>query len=211
MDRIEELISKAREGAPAALDQLLERYRPFVRVVVRCHGRRLLGGGAALAARVDDSDIVQETLLRAAAGIGQFAGTAEPQWRAWLRRTAENEVVRQARLHLDADRRAIAREASPPAGDSITGSLRLDNWLAATLTSPSLAAIRHERAAWLGETLASLPADYRDVLVLRHLEGLDFPEIARRMERTAGAVRVLWVRALKRLRELAAERGGESP
>jgi RNA polymerase sigma-70 factor (ECF subfamily) len=64
-----------------------------------------------------------------------------------------------------------------------------------------MAAMRKERALVLADALASLPDDYREVLVLRHLEGLDFPEVAQRMSRSAGAVRVLWTRALKKLRE----------
>jgi RNA polymerase sigma-70 factor (ECF subfamily) len=207
MDEVEELIRAARAGQRTALESLLARYLPFIRLVVRCQGRRLGLAGDALAARVDDSDIVQETLLKATQSIGQFAGTAEPQWRAWLRTTAEREGYRQMRLHLDADRRAVAREVRPAADDSLTGSRPLDDWLARTLTTPSLAAIRGERAAWLGETLAMLPDDYREVLVWRHLEGLEFPEIGARMDRSAGAVRVLWVRALKRLRQVATERG----
>jgi RNA polymerase sigma-70 factor (ECF subfamily) len=53
----------------------------------------------------------------------------------------------------------------------------------------------------LADTLAALPDDYRQVIVLRHIEGLPFDEVGRRMERSAGAVRMLWLRALKLLRE----------
>jgi RNA polymerase sigma-70 factor (ECF subfamily) len=53
----------------------------------------------------------------------------------------------------------------------------------------------------LADTLAQLPADYRDVIVLRHIEGLPFEEVANRMGRSAGAVRMLWLRALKKMRE----------
>ena len=69
-------------------------------------------------------------------------------------------------------------------------------------TSPSSHAGRRERAACLANQLARLPADYREVLVLRNLEGLPFPEVARRMGRSAGAVRILWVRAVDQLRRL---------
>lgn len=52
----------------------------------------------------------------------------------------------------------------------------------------------------LAEALAVLPEDYRDVIVLRHLEGLGFAEVALRMGRTEDSVKNLWVRALARLR-----------
>jgi RNA polymerase sigma-70 factor, ECF subfamily len=68
--------------------------------------------------------------------------------------------------------------------------------------TPSRCAVRHEREILLADALAGLPADYRDVIVLRHIEGLPFEEVAQRMDRTAGAVRMLWLRALKKLREV---------
>lgn len=192
-----ELIERARGGEAEALDKLLERSRDFVRLLVRCRCQ------GKLQARVDSSDLVQETMLRAAQHIGQFEGTDEPEWRAWLGRIAEREVIHQFRHHLGAAKRAAGREKAMPAldGSSITGSQRLDQWLAKSQSSPSLVAMRKERALLLSQALAQLPADYREVLILRNLEGLDFPEVADRMQRNPGAVRVLWVRALKKLRE----------
>ena len=64
---------------------------------------------------------------------------------------------------------------------------------------PHLHVLR-EQAVLLAEALAQLPAEYREVLILRHLEGLPFPEVARRMSRTTGSVEKLWIRALARLR-----------
>ena len=52
----------------------------------------------------------------------------------------------------------------------------------------------------LANALDLLPKDYREVLILRHLEGLTFPEVAQRMERTLDSVKKLWTRALERLR-----------
>ncbi len=59
---------------------------------------------------------------------------------------------------------------------------------------------RRERALLLAEALAILPEDYREVIVLRHLEGLGFADVALRMGRTEDSVKNLWVRALARLR-----------
>jgi RNA polymerase sigma-70 factor (ECF subfamily) len=72
--------------------------------------------------------------------------------------------------------------------------------------SPSRCAVRREHELLLADALAELPADYREVIILRHIEGLPFEEVARRMERTAGAVRMLWLRALKKLREAIEKR-----
>src|SRR5262249_45039647 len=99
-------------------------------------------------------------------------------------------------------KRAVGKERRlAAAGPSSTGSPRLDDWLLKTTTTPSRVALKKERAAMLAEALARLPDDYREVLVLRHLQELDFPEVAEKMGRSPGAVRVLWVRALKKLRE----------
>ena len=73
--------------------------------------------------------------------------------------------------------------------------------LAATGTTASAVAARRERAVLLADALESLPADYREVVILRNLEGLKFSEVATRMDRSSGAVRMLWARAIERLSE----------
>ena len=77
------------------------------------------------------------------------------------------------------------------------------------MTSPSLQAARSEQELQLAEVLTRLPDDYRQVIMLRNLEGLPHEEVARRMDRGVGAVRMLWVRALARLRQEMGETSGE--
>jgi RNA polymerase sigma-70 factor (ECF subfamily) len=191
-----DLIDRARAGDAEALQALLQRYREYVRLLVRCRA------SGKLKTRVDSSDLVQETLLRAAQHIQQFQGTGEEEWCAWLTRIAENEVIHQLRHHLGAARRAVSREQGVTIGpDDSAGASRLEQWCSKSQSSPSVAAVRKERALLLSAALARLPDDYREVLILRHLEGLDFAEVSRRMDRSNGAVRVLWTRALKKLRE----------
>ncbi len=72
-----------------------------------------------------------------------------------------------------------------------------------------MAARREEVAADVARRLGQLPPALRDVLVLRNLDGLPFAEVARRMGRSSGAVRVLWLRALERLRRQS--RGEDLP
>jgi RNA polymerase sigma-70 factor, ECF subfamily len=193
---VESLIRRARSGDPAALETLIGHCREFVRCLVRARC------GGQLRARVDSSDLVQETLLRAAQNIGQFQGEGEAAWCAWLTRIAEHEVVRQLRVHVGAEKRTVEREQPlEPPGPAADASSRLGQWFARSLSTPSQAAMRNERVLVLAEALGRLPEDYREVLVLRHLEGLDFPEIAGRLGRSHGAVRVLWTRALKKLRD----------
>jgi RNA polymerase sigma-70 factor (ECF subfamily) len=77
--------------------------------------------------------------------------------------------------------------------------------LAGVQSSPSAQAQRREASAILANTLVQLPEEHREVLVLRNYDGLSFEEVARHMGRTPGAVRLLWVRALDRLRRLLKE------
>ena len=60
--------------------------------------------------------------------------------------------------------------------------------------------MNREQGVLLADALSELPEDYREVLILRHLDGLSFSEVAQRMGRTLDAVKQLWVRALERLR-----------
>ena len=73
--------------------------------------------------------------------------------------------------------------------------------LVAPDSSPSQRAVRREQAVLLANALRNLPADYGEVIVLHHLEGLTFPEVARRMGRSLDSVKKLWVRSLARLRD----------
>ncbi|MFO0841567.1 MAG: sigma-70 family RNA polymerase sigma factor [Gemmataceae bacterium] len=78
----------------------------------------------------------------------------------------------------------------------------VDRALANGLSTPSAAAARREQAVVLADALARLRPDDREVILLRHVWGLKFDEIAARMARSPGAVRVLWTRALERLHRL---------
>ena len=104
------------------------------------------------------------------------------------------------RRYRGRQKRDVAREVSLEQSLA-ESSGRLGSLLAASGTSPSQQAARHEQEVLLAAALARLPDDYREVVILRNLEGLSHEEVARRMDRSAGAVRMLWVRALTRLRE----------
>jgi RNA polymerase sigma-70 factor (ECF subfamily) len=84
-------------------------------------------------------------------------------------------------------------------------SVRIQEVLAPSGSSPSQKAMHNEQEVRLAEVLARLPDDYREVIVLRNIEGLSHEEVAARLDRGVGAVRMLWVRALKCLREALGE------
>jgi RNA polymerase sigma-70 factor (ECF subfamily) len=176
---------------------LLESYRNRLTVLARAQI------DARLRARANPSDLVQETFLQASRHFDQFQGNAK-ELEAWLRRILHRRVVRLVRKHVLARKRSVRREVSAGVGDAgLNGSLAAGNVpLVSPSSSPSNQAQRRELAEIMAGRLAKLPAAYRQVLVLRHLQGLSFAEIAGNMARSEGAVRVLWLRALERLRQL---------
>ncbi len=79
-------------------------------------------------------------------------------------------------------------------------SQAMDGGLVASQSTPSQHVARREQAVLLADALGRLPAEYREVIVLRHLEALPFAEVAQRMGRSENSAQKLWVRALGSLR-----------
>src|SRR5262249_51856132 len=147
-----------------------------------------------LQARLDASDLVQETFLKAYREFANFLGSGEPELVAWLRQILIRTVADQVKRH-----RAKARDfrrQEPLEALLDRSSLAIQERLAAPLSSPSTHAIRREQAVLLADALETLPADYREVFVLRILEHVPVEEIAARMGRSVNAVRKLWTRAM---------------
>jgi len=61
---------------------------------------------------------------------------------------------------------------------------------------------QRQRSVALADQLARLKPQYRDVIVLRNLQGLSFDEVAERMDRKTGSVRMLWLRAMEKFKEI---------
>jgi RNA polymerase sigma-70 factor (ECF subfamily) len=190
----EHLLREARGGDGATLGLLLELYRRYLALLARVQiGRRLQG-------KVDASDLVQETFLEAHRNFGNFRGTSEGQFVRWLRQILAANLANLLRRYLGTQGRDVRLERTIEV-DLDHSSALLDGGLLARQSSPSQQAVRREQAVLLADALAELPDDYREVLVLRHLEGLTFPEVARYMGRTLDSVDKLWLRALARLRQ----------
>jgi RNA polymerase sigma-70 factor (ECF subfamily) len=184
--QVEELLTAARRGCGNSMGALLELYRNYLDLFARSQITR------APRVRVNPSDLVQETFLKACRHFPKFRGSSKAELLAWLRRILINELLRTGR-----------RPVLPPLGARPGEEPRPHSLDEATChdSSVSAQAQRHELAAELAAQIALLPADYREVLILRNFEGLPFQDVARRMGRSPGAVRILWVRALARLRE----------
>jgi RNA polymerase sigma-70 factor (ECF subfamily) len=190
--RIEELLASARQGDRTAIDQILDLYRNYLYLLARTQI------DMNLARRVTPSDAVQETLLRAFKNFSRFRGASEAELVGWLRQILARSLADQARQARSL-KRDVQREQAWQAGFE-QSSRQLAQLAAAKQPSPSEIVSQREQSVLLADALARLPADYREIIVLRHLERIEFAEIAARLGRSSGAVRMLWARALERLR-----------
>jgi RNA polymerase sigma-70 factor (ECF subfamily) len=196
------LLQAARCGDREAAGRLLELYRNYLRLLARLQvGRRLQG-------KADPSDLVQETFLAAQRDLGQFRGNTEGELMDWLRHILASKLVDLARRYLGTRRRDVRLERQL-AEEVDSSAAVLGMALAQAGSSPSEAAVRRERAVLLADAIKSLPADYSEVIILRHLEGLALAEVAARMHRSVDSVKKLWVRGIAKLRSILAVQEAE--
>jgi RNA polymerase sigma-70 factor (ECF subfamily) len=192
----EPLLRRAGQGDPVARQQLLVRYQQRLRqmVAVRLDRR--------LAARIDPSDVVQETLAEALQQLSDYLQQPPLPFYPWLRQLAWKRLAALYRRHIRAGKRSVCREEqrSPPLPDE--SALDLAGRLLAPGSSASARLRREELYGRVQAALAQLPERDREVLVLRHLEQLSTAEIAAVLGITEGAVYTRHLRALERLRGL---------
>jgi RNA polymerase sigma-70 factor (ECF subfamily) len=188
----ETLLQSARAGDGLARGRLLELYRNYLRLMARSLA------DVTLRARLDPSDLVQETFLKAHRQFDAFAGATEPELVAWLRQILVRNIADQAKLHRRLGRDLGRQESLEAALDR--SSAAVQRALADPLTSPSTRLERRERAVLMADALEKLPADYREVFILRSLEHVPVEEIAAQMGRSANAVYKLWFRAMATLK-----------
>jgi RNA polymerase sigma-70 factor (ECF subfamily) len=195
---VESLIQLARGGDQAVLGQLLSSYRNYLRLLAKIEiGRRLQG-------KVDASDVVQETFLEAHRHFPNFQGDVGGQLTQWLRAILAATLANTVRRYLGTQARDLRLERDL-AAELDQSTCALGQILVDPHSSPSQQVMRGEQSLLVAEAMARLPDDYQTVLVLRHLEGLTFPQVAERMGRTLDSVEKLWLRGLTRLKREFAE------
>jgi RNA polymerase sigma-70 factor (ECF subfamily) len=195
--RTQGLLDRIGAGDRQALEELLACYRP-----------RLLVFAAArldpqVRARVDPSDVVQETQLRIAGRIDEYLEQRPMPFHLWVRKLAYERLLNARRDHRTTARRSVDQEVNWPA----ESSLLLARPLLSARASPSAAAAARERAERIARAVATLADADREILLMRHVEELPYGEIACLLNIEPAAARKRYGRALLRLRKVLADQG----
>jgi RNA polymerase sigma-70 factor (ECF subfamily) len=150
----DDLLGRIRAGDDAAMRALLERYMPAV-----------YRFGAKMCRNPDDAkDVVQETLLAAARGVRDFRGGASLS--TWLFTIARSHCIKKHRRRVGEPEQVVSLDAHEA------------HRMPTPIARPDEAASDRELGSALDAAIASLDPAYREVLVLRDVEGLTAPEVA---------------------------------
>lgn len=178
------LLARWHAGDDQALDELLRRDLPWLRRVVRT---RL---GAALGARADADDIVQQAMIDVLRHGPRFLVGDVEHYRALLARIVEN-AVRKALRDARRQKRDVAREQPLPSRSVLQ--------LGSPRTGPATSADRNERRAWVQLGLELLDPDDREIVLRRQWDGLEFEQLAAELGTSPDAARMRFQRAVGRL------------
>lgn len=184
----EVLLNRAFAGDMEAIGPLLDRFRPLL----RARARESLP--APLLARIDESDVVQQTCLLVFRQFEQLRGRSVGEFVAWLLQVHRHNLLNMVDHHRGAAKRAVDREHADDgqAAANIPGQL----------TSPSQKAVRGERRRQLEDAIDQLPGGQREAVRLRFLEEASLAEIAQRLDRSEDAVAGLLKRGMAQLKRI---------
>ena len=173
---------------------------------IESHRRQLLAYvdrniGPALRSRLEPDDIVQEVVISALASPEQFNADGRDPFRL-LCQLAEQRIIDAHRHHVGAKKRSANREVSmdaPAGGGDGFGFVDL---LVASITSPSQAFSHDQKEFRLQQAIAELNDEQKEILRLRFVEGLPTKDIAERMGKSDGSIRVMLTRTVAQLQEV---------
>ncbi len=148
--------------------------------------------GVEFGGKLDASDIAQKSMLEVQSSLDDFRGKTNAEFRAWLTRIVERNVIDVGRHYRQTQCRDISRE------------LRIDDQqrIAGNSSTASSIMIRNESDADLVAAIAKLSERRRRVLELRHRDSITYAEIGNEMGLSKEAARKLYSRAIKELRGL---------
>jgi RNA polymerase sigma-70 factor, ECF subfamily len=190
---VEQLVALAAAGDASVRCKLLDHHRD------RLNRMFALRMDSRLARRVDESDLVQETLAEAALKLPDYLTRRPLPFYPWLRQIAEQKLVDAHRRH-HRQRRSVAREQAPALPDH--SAMKLAQQLISPHASPSQMLNRREVREQVQHALESLSDSEREVVLLYHLERLTMAEVAAVLGLTEDAAKSRRRRALLRLGKL---------
>ena len=191
-EETEALLRLGDGGDLAAFEQLFARHRPSLRLLVE------LRLDPRLRPRLDASDVVQEAYLEAFRRLPDYLERRPLPFRLWLRQIVYDHALKARRHHLGTARRDAAREVPLPE----RSSLLLARQLLAGGPSPAEQLDRRELARRLRQAVAQLPEADREVILLRHFEGLSNQEVGCLLGADPATVSKRHGRALLRLHRI---------
>lgn len=200
-EEIDLLLQQAREGNPHALNRLFAEQRDYLRRLID------LRLDARLRARIDASDVVQETLLEAASRLPDYLARKPMPFRLWLRQTARQQLIDLRRQHLGAECRAAERDQPLPS----SSSLLVGRAALAGSQRPEQKLEEQELVEQVQLALSQLAEEDAEIIKLRTIEDLSNVEAAQVLRITPAAASKRYGRALLRVRgrlaDLVAEGG----
>lgn len=188
------LVQQIRSGDGDALARYIDQRTPQLLGFIE---KRMSDG---LRRRVEPADILQELTTSAWQALSGVEWSDRDPF-GWLCQQAERRIIDAHRRHFGAQKRSASREVNLSAGSGDDGGGMAD-LLAASITSPSGVLSRQQKEFHMLQALDSLPEDAREALRMRYVEGLPSKEIAQKLGRTDGAVRVLLTRSLQKLQDI---------
>ena len=191
------LLQQAVNGDRQAFEQLFARHRPYLRHMIE------LRLDPKLRARLDPSDVVQEAHLEAVRRLSTYLATQPMPFRLWLRQIAYDRTLKARRHHFGTARRSVGREMPLPE----RSSLMLVQRLFAGGSTPSQRLDRKELTQRLRQAMAQLADTDREVILMRHFEGLSNHEAACLLSMDPGSVSKRPGRAILRLHRILFESG----
>ena len=162
------LLQQIRAGDRQAFEQLFARHQTYLNRLVE------LRLDPKLRSRLDPSDVVQEAYLEALNRLDAYLKHPALPFRLWLRQIAFDRALKARRHHLGTARRDLGREVPLPERSSMV----LAKQLLASDSTPSQHLSQQELARRLRQSVAQLPDADREVVLMRHFEGLSNQEVA---------------------------------
>ena len=185
------LLERIERGDHASVNSLLERHRDYLKHFLEARME------VPLRRRVDPSDVIQETFLVANQRLADFIERRPTTFRLWLRRKAFERLVELRRKHF-AKKRAVGRDVQLESALIVRSFSR---------ERPSRRLQRRETSEQIQQVLEQLADSDREMLLLRHVEGLTNAEIANLLDIEPKTASKRYGRALRRFSTELANKG----